>query len=83
MIRTATRDADCALIRVLNHTVISAMSTSTEVTSNLVSAVLRFYIIILLTLKASQYMTFLRVNINVVILIIQKNIILYIKIDLS
>ena len=46
------------------------MSTSAEVTLNSISAVLRYYIIILLTLKVSYNMTFLTVVINVVILII-------------
>ena len=83
MIRTVARDTSCALFRVFNYTVISAMSTSTEVTLNLISAVLRCCIIILLTLEASHNVTFLRVDINIIILIIQKNIILYDKIDLS
>ena len=38
---------------------------------------------ILLTLKASHNMIFLRVDIDIMILIIQKNVILYDKIDLS
>ena len=64
------RNADCALVRVLDYTVISALSTSTEVTSNLISAVLRCHMIILLTLVVSHNMIFLRVDINIVILII-------------
>ena len=83
MIRITTRNAGHTLVRVLNHIVVSAMSISTEVTLNLILAVLRCHIIILLTLVASYNMTFLRVNINIVILIIQKNIISYNKIDLS
>ena len=79
----AARDASRALARVLDHTVISAMSTSTEVTLNLISAVLRCHIMVLLTLEASHYTAFLRVDINIVILLIQKNVILYNKIDLS
>ena len=83
MIRIAARDTGCALVRVLNYTVVSAMSTSVEVTSNLISAVLRFYMMILLTLEASHNMTFLRVDIDIMILIIQKNVILYNKINLG
>ena len=70
MIRTAARDTDCALVRVLDHIVISAMSTSAEVTLNLISAVLRCHMMILLTLKVSYNTAFLRVDINIVILII-------------
>ena len=70
MIKIITRNADCTLIRVLNCIVISAISTSTEVTLNLISAVLRYYMIVFLTLVASHNMIFLRVNINIVILII-------------
>ena len=70
MTRTAARDTSCALVRVLNYTIISAMSTGAEVTLKLISAVLRCYIIILLTLKVSHNVTFLRVDINIVILII-------------
>ena len=70
MIRTAARDTGHTLIRVLNHTVIRAISISAEVTLNLISAVLRYYMIILLTLEASHNVTFLRVDINIVILII-------------
>ena len=59
------------------------MSTSAEVTLNLILAVLRHYMMILLTLEASHNMTFLRVDINIVILIIQKNVILYDEVNLS
>ena len=59
------------------------MSISAEVTSNLISAVLRHHMIILLTLETLYNITFLRVNIDIVILIIQKNVILYNKISLS
>ena len=83
VIRTAARDTDCALVRVLNYIVISAMSTSTEVTLNFILAVLRCCIIILLTLEASHNVAFLRVDINIVILVIKKNIISYNKINLS
>ena len=70
MIRAVTRNTGCALVRVLNHTVISAMSISAEVTLNLILAVLRHCMIILLTLVVSHNVIFLRVDINVVILII-------------
>ena len=83
MVRTAVRNTGCALIRVLNYTVISAISTSAEVTSNLISAVLRCYTIILLTLVTLYNMIFLRVDINIIILIIQKNVISYCKVNLS
>ena len=83
MIRTVTENADYALARVLNHIVISAMSSDSEVTLNLISAVLRHHMIILLTLVALHNMTFLRVDNNIITLIIQKNVILYNKIDLS
>ena len=53
------------------------MSTSAKVTLNLILAVLRCCIMILLTLVVSYNVTFLRVDINVLILIIQKNVILY------
>ena len=46
------------------------MSTSAEVTLKLILTVLRYHTIILLTLVASHNIVFLRVNINVVILII-------------
>ena len=59
------------------------MSTSTEVTLNSISAVLRCHMIVLLTLEATHNAVFLRVDINIVILIIQKNIILYNEIDLG
>ena len=36
MIKTVARNADCALVRFLNYIVNSAMSTSTEVTLNLI-----------------------------------------------
>ena len=80
---TAARDTGCALARVFNYTVISAMSNSAEITLNLISAVLRYCMIILLTLEASHNMIFLRVDINVIILIIQKNVISYNKINLN
>ena len=70
MIRTVTRDTGHALARVFNYTVISAISTGAEVTSNLTLAVLRYCIIIFLALKASHNTAFLRVNINIIILII-------------
>ena len=46
------------------------MSTSAEVTLNSILAVLRYYIMILLTLKVSHNIVFLRVDIDIVILII-------------
>ena len=70
MIRMIARDTGCTLVRVLDHTVISVMSTSAEVTSNLILAVLRYCIIILLTLEVSHNVAFLRVDINIMILII-------------
>ena len=70
MIRTVIRDADYTLVRVLNHTVISAMSTSAEVILNLILTVLRHHMIILLTLEASYNTAFLRVDINIIILIL-------------
>ena len=71
MIRTAARDTDHTLVRVLNYIVFSAMSTtSTEVTLNLILAVLRYYTMILLILEASHNTAFLRVDINIMILII-------------
>ena len=70
MVRMTARDTGCTLVRVLNYTVISAMSTSAEVTSNLILAVLRYCIMILLTLEASHNVAFLRVNIDIMILII-------------
>ena len=70
MIRTVTENASCALVRVLNCIVISAMSFSAEVTLNLIAAVLRHYMMILLTLIALNNMTFLRVDDNIMILII-------------
>ena len=83
MARAAARNTGCALVRVLDYTVVSAMSTSAEVTSKPISAVLRCHMMILLTLVASHNVTFLRVDINVVILIVQKNIISYDKINLG
>ena len=70
MIRIAVKDTGCALVRVLNHTVVSAMSASAEVTSNLILSVLRCCMMILLTLVKSHNVTFLRVNIDIIILII-------------
>ena len=83
MIRTVTKNAGCALARVLSHIVISAMSSGAEVILNLISAVLRHHMMILLTLIALHNMTILRVNYNIIILITQKKVILYNKIDLS
>ena len=70
MTRKAARNACHILIRVFNYAVVSAMSTSAEVILNLILAVLRYYIMILLTLVASHNVIFLRVDINIVILII-------------
>ena len=64
------RNTGCTLIRVLNYTVISAISTSAEVTLSLISAVLKYHMMILLTLVTSHNMIFLRVDINIMILII-------------
>ena len=83
MIRTAARDTGCALVRVLDYIIISAMSTSAEVMLNLISAVLRHHMIILLTLEASYNTAFLRVDINIVILIIKKNTIFYNEVNLK
>ena len=70
MIRITARNTSCTLVRVLDYTVISVMSISAEVTLNSISAVLRYYMMIFLTLVASHNVIFLRVNINIVILII-------------
>ena len=70
MISAAVRNTGHTLVRVLNNIVVSAISFSAEVISNLISAVLRHHIIILLTLKASYNTVFLRMNINIVILVI-------------
>ena len=70
MTRITARDTGCALVRVLNYINISAMSTSAEVTSNTILTVLRCYIMILLTFEVSHNAVFLRVDINIVILII-------------
>ena len=70
MIRTAVRNAGHTLVRVLDYTVVSAMSTSVKVTLNFNLTVLRYYIMILLTLVTSHNMTFLRVDINIIRLII-------------
>ena len=70
MIRTVTENTDCVIARILNHIVISAMSSGAEVTLNLILALLRHYIIILLTLVTLHNMTFLRVNNDIIILII-------------
>ena len=59
MIRITARNAGHTLVRVLNYTVISAMSISIEVTLNLISAVLRHHIMILLTLRVSHNIAFL------------------------
>ena len=83
MIRVTVRNTDCVLVRVLDHTVVSAMSISAEVILNLILAVLRHCMIILLALVASYNVIFLRVDIDVVILIVQKNIISYDEIDLG
>ena len=69
MTRAVTSNTGCALVRVLNYIIISASSTSAEVILNLISAVLRCCTIILLTLVISHNVTFLRVDINVIILI--------------
>ena len=83
VIRVAARNTDHTLVRVLDHTLISAMSISAEVTSNLILAVLRCCTMILLTLVASHNTAFLRVDIDIVILNIYKNVISYDKIDLG
>ena len=70
MVRTAARDTDCALVRVLDYIVISAMNTDIKVTLNFISAGLRCYTMILLTLKASYIAASLKVDINIVILFI-------------
>ena len=70
MISVTAKNASCALVRDLNNIIISAVSSSTEFTSNLVSAVLKHYIMILLTLKASHNVIFLRISIDIVILIV-------------
>ena len=70
MIKTVIKNTGYALIRILDYTVISAMSISIKVTLNLILAVLRSYMMILLTLVTSHNMIFLRVDINIVILII-------------
>ena len=70
MIRAAARNTGCALVRVLNHIVISAISTSAEVLLNSISVVLRCHIIILLTIVALHNTAFLRVDINIIILVI-------------
>ena len=64
------RNTGYTLVRVLDNIVISAISFNIEVTSDLILAVLRYYIIILLTLKVSHNVTFLRIDIDIVILII-------------
>ena len=83
MIRIVVRDTGHTHVRVLSYRVISAMSTGAEVTLNLISAVLRYCIIINLTLEASHNITFSRIDINIVILTFQKYVISYDKIDLS
>ena len=70
MTSVTARNTSCTLIRVSNNIVFSAMSISVKVTSNLISAVLRQYIIILLTLKASYNAAFLRIDINVILLVV-------------
>ena len=70
MIIMTARNTDCTLVRVLDYIVISVMSTSAEVTLNLILTVLRCHTIILLTLEALYNIIFLRVDINAVILII-------------
>ena len=70
VVRIAARNTSHALTRVLDYIVISAISTSAEVILNSITAVLRYHIIILLTLVASHNTVFLRVDINVMILII-------------
>ena len=83
MARTAARDIDCTLVRILDYIVISAMSTDAEVTSNLILTVLRCYTMILLKLEATHNTAFLRVDIIIMILIIQKNTISHNKINLD
>ena len=83
MARAAARNAGHTLARVLDHTVNSAMSTSAEVTSNLILTVLRCHMMILLILIISYNVILLRVDINIVILIVQKNDILYDKVGLG
>ena len=70
MISVTARNAGQPLVRVLNNIVVSAINSSAEVTLNLISAVLRHCIIILLTLKTLYNTAFLRVDINIVILIV-------------
>ena len=64
------RNTDHTLIRVLNYTVVSAISTSAEVISNSIFAVLRHYIMILLTLVTLYIAASLRLDIDVVTLFI-------------
>ena len=70
MLKTVVRNADHTLVRVPDHIVIIAISTSIKVTLNLISAVLKHHTMIILTLEVSHNVIFLRVNINIVILII-------------
>ena len=70
MIRITARNTDHTLIRVLNYIVVSALNISVKVTSNSILIELRYHTMILLTLVALYNAAFLRVDINVVILII-------------
>ena len=86
MIRTAARDTDCTFVTLSELLIIqflSAMSINLKVTFNSILTVLRHYIIILLTLEVSHNVIFLRVDIVIVVLIIQKNIVLYNKVCLN
>ena len=65
-----TRNTGRTLVRDLDNTVISAISFSTEVILNLVLTVLRYCTMILLTLEASYNIVFLRIDTNIVILIV-------------
>ena len=68
VVSVAARNTDYTLIRVLDNTVVSAISFSVEVILNLNLIVLRCYTMILLTLKVSHNIIFLRINIDIVIL---------------
>ena len=70
MVKTVIKNTGCAFIRVLNYTVISAMSISAEVTLNFILIVLRYYIIVLLTHVVVYNITLFRVDIHIVIFII-------------
>ena len=83
MTRVTARNTGHTLTRVHDHIIISVISTSAEVTLNSILTVLRCHMIILLTLVTSHNMIFLRVDINIMILVVQKNVISYDKINLS